>query len=68
MSTVAEIEAAKEEPQLEKLLSDVATSLESAAQPSSPKPRFAGLHAGSWTIAPDFDAPLPDEFWRGKDV
>lgn len=28
--------------------------------------RVAGLHAGTISIAPDFDAPLPDEFWTGK--
>jgi antitoxin (DNA-binding transcriptional repressor) of toxin-antitoxin stability system len=27
--------------------------------------RVAGLHAGSITISPDFDQPLPDEFWMG---
>jgi antitoxin (DNA-binding transcriptional repressor) of toxin-antitoxin stability system len=27
--------------------------------------RVPGLHAGSITISPDFDQPLPDEFWMG---
>ena len=27
--------------------------------------RVPGLHAGSMTTSPDFDAPLPDEFWAG---
>ena len=27
--------------------------------------RVPGLHQGSMTISPDFDAPLPDEFWAG---
>jgi antitoxin (DNA-binding transcriptional repressor) of toxin-antitoxin stability system len=27
--------------------------------------RIAGLHPGSMTTTPDFDAPLPDEFWTG---
>ena len=35
---------------------------------SSPGPRVLGLHAGGWTMADDFDAPLPDSFWLGKDV
>ena len=26
-------------------------------------PRVAGLNAGAWTIADDFDDPLPDDFW-----
>jgi prevent-host-death family protein len=28
--------------------------------------RVAGLHAGAIQIAPDFDEPLPDEFWAGR--
>jgi antitoxin (DNA-binding transcriptional repressor) of toxin-antitoxin stability system len=28
-------------------------------------PRVPGLHPGSIEIAPDFDVPLPDEFWAG---
>jgi antitoxin (DNA-binding transcriptional repressor) of toxin-antitoxin stability system len=28
--------------------------------------RIAGLHAGAAKISPDFDAPLPDEFWSGE--
>jgi prevent-host-death family protein len=32
---------------------------------ASSSPRIAGLHAGSMQAAPDFDAPLPDEFWTG---
>lgn len=31
----------------------------------TPGPRVLGLHAGSWTMADDFDAPLPDSFWLG---
>jgi len=27
--------------------------------------RVPGLHAGSMTMSPDFDQPLPDEFWTG---
>ena len=27
--------------------------------------RVAGLHPGAITTAPDFDAPLPEEFWMG---
>ncbi len=32
------------------------------------KPRVLGLHEGSWWVADDFDAPLPDSFWLGKDA
>ena len=27
--------------------------------------RVPGLHAGSMTMHPDFDQPLPDDFWLG---
>lgn len=30
------------------------------------RPRVAGLHAGAIQAAPDFDAPLPDDFWIGQ--
>jgi antitoxin (DNA-binding transcriptional repressor) of toxin-antitoxin stability system len=28
--------------------------------------RTAGLHSGALQAAPDFDAPLPDDFWAGQ--
>jgi len=31
-------------------------------------PRVLGLHEGQWWMADDFDAPLPDSFWLGKDL
>lgn len=31
----------------------------------SAPPRVAGLHPGALQPAPDFDAPLPDDFWAG---
>jgi antitoxin (DNA-binding transcriptional repressor) of toxin-antitoxin stability system len=31
-----------------------------------PAPRVAGLHPGALQAAPDFDAPLPDDFWAGQ--
>ena len=34
----------------------------------SPKPRVVGLHPGSMEMAPDFDDPLPDEFWFGQPI
>jgi hypothetical protein len=33
--------------------------------PRKPR-RIAGLHPGAMTMADDFDAPLPDEFWVGR--
>jgi antitoxin (DNA-binding transcriptional repressor) of toxin-antitoxin stability system len=35
------------------------------AYQSSPA-RLPGLHAGAIEPAPDFDAPLPDDFWTGQ--
>jgi antitoxin (DNA-binding transcriptional repressor) of toxin-antitoxin stability system len=29
-------------------------------------PRVPGLHAGAIQVGPDFDAPLPDDFWVGQ--
>jgi antitoxin (DNA-binding transcriptional repressor) of toxin-antitoxin stability system len=34
--------------------------------PLSQAPRTAGLHPGALQPAPDFDAPLPDDFWTGS--
>jgi antitoxin (DNA-binding transcriptional repressor) of toxin-antitoxin stability system len=30
----------------------------------APKKRMFGQHQGEIWISPDFDAPLPDDFWR----
>jgi len=30
-------------------------------------PRIPGLHAGLVWISPDFNDPLPDEFWLGEE-
>jgi antitoxin (DNA-binding transcriptional repressor) of toxin-antitoxin stability system len=32
------------------------------------KPRVSGLSAGKIWISPDFDDPLPDEFWLGNGI
>jgi len=29
-------------------------------------PRVAGLNSGAIWTSPDFDEPLPDEFWTGR--
>jgi antitoxin (DNA-binding transcriptional repressor) of toxin-antitoxin stability system len=31
------------------------------------KSRIAPLHPGGMEVSDDFDAPLPDEFWLGKE-
>ena len=74
MNTLAEIEAAIESlplKQQEQLLAFLAARLvrddESASEPLD-VPRCAGLHEGVWDVAPDFDAPLPDDFWLGRDA
>ena len=71
MSTLAEIEIASAGlPPAEKrsLLSWLTTEL--SAENSSPMegPRVSGLGKGKWQVADDFDAPLPDEFWLGRDA
>ncbi len=70
MSTLAEIEAAIEKlPQFEKrtLFTHLATQI-GQREPGTAAVRSAGLHAGAWEVAADFDAPLPDEFWLGREA
>lgn len=33
---------------------------------SASGPRVPGLHVGAIQTTPDFDAPLPDDFWAGQ--
>lgn len=35
--------------------------------PEKPARRIAPLHPGVWKVSDDFDEPLPDEFWLGKE-
>jgi len=37
-------------------------------EPQEQKPRVFDMHKGAWWVADDFDAPLPDSFWLGKDA
>ena len=69
MSTLAEIEKAADALPLEEaeqLLQHLTERLHRT--PAQPGERIAGLHPGAIVMAPDFDAPLPDEFWLGKDA
>jgi hypothetical protein len=69
MSTLSEIEAAVEAlpvDQKEALLEFLTASV--ARGSAVPAERIAGLHAGAWEVAPDFDAPLSEEFWLGRDA
>ena len=75
VSTLAEIEAAADalpKEQKEQLLAFLAAklgrTLDSIGIAISGSERRAGLHAGAWEVAQDFDAQLPDEFWLGRDA
>ena len=71
MSTLAEIEiAAAGLPAAEKrsLLSWLKTELSVENHANVEGPRVSGLGKGKWQVSDDFDAPLPDEFWLGRDA
>ena len=74
MTTLTEIEAAADalpKEQKEQLLASLAAKLGrklDVIDTASGSVRRAGLHAGAWEVAPDFDAALPDEFWLGRDT
>ena len=77
MTTLSEIEAAADTlppEQQAQLLAFLQTrlgqnpsiSVDTETTPTAS--RRAGLHAGVWDVAADFDAPLPDDFWLGRDT
>ena len=75
MSTLSEIESAVARlsvPELIELERVVQHTLDDrrnlTTSTESQRPRVLGLHQGAWTVADEFDAPLPDEFWLGKDA
>ena len=75
MSTLAEIEAAADalpKEQKEQLLTFLAArlgwTLDNTGAGTSSSVRRAGLHAGVWEVARDFDASLPDEFWLDRNA
>jgi hypothetical protein len=43
-------------------------TLDSIGAGTSSSVRRAGLHAGVWEVAQDFDASLPDEFWLDRNA
>jgi antitoxin (DNA-binding transcriptional repressor) of toxin-antitoxin stability system len=49
----------------EVILTDGATPRARIVPLGGAGPRVADLHAGAIQAAPDFDAPLPDDFWAG---
>lgn len=66
MSTLAEIEIAAAEER--SLLSWLTTELSVENSMPAEGPRVPGLGKGKWQVSDDFDAPLPDEFWLGRDA
>ena len=74
MTTIT-IEVQKTDQKLKELLSQVAAGKEVifkqggqlVARLVPAGKRIAGLHAGMVDISPDFDEPLPDEFWTGEE-
>ena len=71
MSTLAEIEEAVETlpvAEREALFAHLAAQLGRGPAAPAAVARQAGLHAGAWEVAADFDAGLPDEFWLGREA
>lgn len=62
-------EAAETGEDAETLLQQKVRQLLSAASPTpdAAPPRVAGLNRGQIWVSEDFDAPLPDELWRGQE-
>ena len=70
MSTFSDIQAATHNLSLGEVR-ELLNSLQERVRMEESKPpqkRIAGLHEGMTWVADDFDAPLPDEFWLGKDA
>ena len=71
MSTLAEIEiAAAGLPPAEKrsLLNWLTAELSLEDRAPSDGRRVSGLGKGRWWVADDFDAPLPEAYWLGRDA
>jgi antitoxin (DNA-binding transcriptional repressor) of toxin-antitoxin stability system len=68
------VDVKKSDPSLKELLAQVAAGKEViftqgnqlVARLVPAGKRIPGLHDGAAQIAPDFDAPLPDNFWTGE--
>ncbi|HCN76378.1 MAG TPA: hypothetical protein DIT13_04180 [Verrucomicrobiales bacterium] len=70
MSTLAEIEIAAASLNLEEqqvLLARLAAKVRAHVTLPANQPRIPGLHRGLVWMSDDFNDPLPDEFWLGKD-
>lgn len=51
-----------------KAVAELCAQLEAEKPADPPKQRILGMHPGAIETTPDFDDPLPDEFWLGKDA
>lgn len=47
---------------------DVHVCIQPKPAANGPVSRILGLHEGLVTISEDFDEPLPDSFWLGKEA
>jgi antitoxin (DNA-binding transcriptional repressor) of toxin-antitoxin stability system len=69
-----QIDVKEAQTRLQELLSQIASGVEwvltdrmtPVARLVPISVRVAGLHAGAIWTSPDFDEPLPDEFWTGN--
>lgn len=71
MSTLAEIEMAAASLNLEEqqvLVTRLAAKVRMQVTLPANQPRIPGLHRGMVWMSDDFNDPLPEEFWLGKDL
>ena len=59
--------SAQEREQIAKALRDLERKESEDPAASLEEPRTPNLHPDAMIMAPDFDDPLPDEFWFGKE-
>lgn len=71
-STLLEIESAINElslAELERLVRDELRERRNLkTADATALPRVLGLHEGAWSVADDFDAPLPEDLWLDTDA
>lgn len=51
-----------------KAVAELCSQLEEQRGETTPKKRIFDMHPGAMLMSPDFNDPLPDEFWLGKDA
>ena len=57
----------EERERIAKALRDLEEKERLNSSSAGQEPRIANLHPGAMVMAPDFDDPLPDDFWFGKE-